>query len=1199
MVDIHNDVSSVDFSDTLRSYLEPDLPEYAQGILLQRCKKSIVKYYYRYAEAWGTPNAIVRKTYSSEIKYALLGGLDHVANSRVSTNPDSLGEKLTQDPQLHLFLESATIDTAKVRANEPVILTYLYLHEMAHTIGIKLTVNYSDESVAEIVKPGILLNQFDKIYINCGYTQLNLESLDPEKTVIGYSVQVVDELNAGLSAIKHFLVDRSFKRYSRYFVFADSVGGFKTLTCVGEQSSEFDLLTESADQKLPFNYKLSQAQKIDFNIELKRVEQVATGFKKRTEIHALADFFVSNYKYRYINKECIPISVTSRNIKKYKDRDNLPAIKFEYSSAYVDRLYSEDSSEDLGYNETAQPDSDYYIPDQFGSSRSGGNNPDHNHDNLYYRKTESDDRFAAFEHQHWFNELVGVMSPDQDYKTGIAAGTYNQVTVTEEGRVIAGVNIPYITFAQGDTRYLQLTDPRIVKWEASIDQVFADGRYSQLGHTHTIDAILAAGNTTTRSLTIGDLVINGNIIHNGSVYESNAEQVNIEDNLLLINKNEVGPGVTARYGGIEVERGTAINYQFVFDEFDDAFKIGEIGNLQKVATREDTPLSGGFARWNAAAFRFDAVDIKQYAFANTPTGTITDWNTLPYEGLMHGTNTAINGPAAGFFTAFNIRSDNNNTFSNIIGVDNNSKDWYTRSQQTGVWGNWRKFWDSGNSNLATVDWKAKKLLVNGATDDSISHLIVSGGINALWYRSVNLPDANAPIAFVAGTSLSNSYSIINSSGSTNFPYTAGGGFAYDRVADYSSTSAIGSFKLWTSAAADTDFQFKKLTAPNTWSGWYKFYHNGNDGLLFKDRTNGSTFLADLNNGNGIGTYAWNLGSATNAPTANAGALINIPYNYNSLGQPVAANSWSHQLAFPQVGGSGDMYYRYYNGTAYSTWSKFWHSGNSNLSTVDWLARAVISDRAPGSGSFVMRNGSGVTMWNLYGINTQTGSNNVGYDFAVLRYNDTGTGILNALVIKRDTGYLGIGTNAPAYTLDVQGRISANSEMFVFKGGTVNGNANAEFIDVIWNTSGTTIGILAGSIGTNAAFRPLGIYGHNGTTTKTYASFGDGETTIYGNVLASAILLTQAAIPGTVIDFNIGGNQYKSISANTTFTLSNAADRKNVTIEIKNTATFAITIAITGVKFPSIANLTISANKAAIISLIQINSTVYGAIITDY
>lgn len=103
---------------------------------------------------------------------------------------------------------------------------------------------------------------------------------------------------------------------------------------------------------------------------------------------------------------------------------------------------------------------------------------------------------------------------------------------------------------------------------------------------------------------VDDVVVQGNFTVNGTMVTVNAETVEVQDNLVVINKGEVGPGVTAGEAGIIVDRGTATDYKFVFDEASDSFKVGETGSLQKVATREDAPIDGGIAVWDDAGHKF-------------------------------------------------------------------------------------------------------------------------------------------------------------------------------------------------------------------------------------------------------------------------------------------------------------------------------------------------------------------------------------------------------------------------------------------------------------------------------------------------------------------------------------------------------------------------------------------------------------------
>jgi hypothetical protein len=103
----------------------------------------------------------------------------------------------------------------------------------------------------------------------------------------------------------------------------------------------------------------------------------------------------------------------------------------------------------------------------------------------------------------------------------------------------------------------------------------------------------------------GDLTIAGNLTVNGTTTTVNTTTLDVEDNIITINKNQTGTPETNLLSGIEVERGDETNFQFVFQESSDLFKVGQVGDLQAVATREDTPTNLGVAFFNASTNRFE------------------------------------------------------------------------------------------------------------------------------------------------------------------------------------------------------------------------------------------------------------------------------------------------------------------------------------------------------------------------------------------------------------------------------------------------------------------------------------------------------------------------------------------------------------------------------------------------------------------
>lgn len=84
----------------------------------------------------------------------------------------------------------------------------------------------------------------------------------------------------------------------------------------------------------------------------------------------------------------------------------------------------------------------------------------------------------------------------------------------------------------------------------------------------------------------GNLTVTGNLTVNGTNTVVNTQTVQVKDNILSLNHGQVGSGVSAQYAGLNVDRGDLQAYRIVFDEVDDLFKVGMVGDLETLASRE-------------------------------------------------------------------------------------------------------------------------------------------------------------------------------------------------------------------------------------------------------------------------------------------------------------------------------------------------------------------------------------------------------------------------------------------------------------------------------------------------------------------------------------------------------------------------------------------------------------------------------------
>ena len=74
-----------------------------------------------------------------------------------------------------------------------------------------------------------------------------------------------------------------------------------------------------------------------------------------------------------------------------------------------------------------------------------------------------------------------------------------------------------------------------------------------------------------------DVTITGNFTVTGTTTSVETTNAEITDRQIVLNKGEVGAGVTGVYSGIEIERGSVSNAWLVFDESTDTFRISYDG----------------------------------------------------------------------------------------------------------------------------------------------------------------------------------------------------------------------------------------------------------------------------------------------------------------------------------------------------------------------------------------------------------------------------------------------------------------------------------------------------------------------------------------------------------------------------------------------------------------------------------------------
>ena len=123
---------------------------------------------------------------------------------------------------------------------------------------------------------------------------------------------------------------------------------------------------------------------------------------------------------------------------------------------------------------------------------------------------------------------------------------------------------------------------------------------------------------------IGEVRVTGNLIVEGDTLTVSAENLNVNDNVIILNYGETGAGVTLRYAGIQVDRGTETPASIVYDENDDTFIIAK-GSPEGVFNYSDSAIRTRYIRTNSDT------DDGDLTLIGTGAGVVKVAGTLNYE----------------------------------------------------------------------------------------------------------------------------------------------------------------------------------------------------------------------------------------------------------------------------------------------------------------------------------------------------------------------------------------------------------------------------------------------------------------------------------------------------------------------------------------------------------------------------------------
>ncbi len=143
-------------------------------------------------------------------------------------------------------------------------------------------------------------------------------------------------------------------------------------------------------------------------------------------------------------------------------------------------------------------------------------------------------------------------------------------------------------------------------------------------------------NFTTPQTINGDLTVNGNITQNGATYESHAEKVYTKNDKIILREGATGGLGEGEYAGLVAQKYDGEHDGHLVFDAEGVARVGDVGDEQPLATREETVPDGEAVKWDGEKQRLvgsgekiedkaDKKDLKKVA----TTGDYNDLKNLP------------------------------------------------------------------------------------------------------------------------------------------------------------------------------------------------------------------------------------------------------------------------------------------------------------------------------------------------------------------------------------------------------------------------------------------------------------------------------------------------------------------------------------------------------------------------------------------
>lgn len=313
--------TTFEVQELLEPYVEPLLPAVGQVDVL-RLEGTFRRFLLKWFERTDLGDSAVT---SVDTNYLVHGGLGYEAAAAATWFT-------TFQPRQLPFLTWEPL-VKKVLPDQPEYLYFMVQSATATQFRVRLRTHFADgRLLEEVLAMRTDLARYEIFSVPAGPGQLNVPAREAEagQQLVSYQLDVVDESGQLLSETRTYELDHRPCPVRRYFLYANSLGGWNTLVCRGRAAQDLAIKTTASQNARAAGYDPLRGEYTISRRSGLPTLHCYTGARSADQLAADSDFMLSERVLLLADGRYLAGQVKDRTFTTYDEDETRRLVQFDY-----------------------------------------------------------------------------------------------------------------------------------------------------------------------------------------------------------------------------------------------------------------------------------------------------------------------------------------------------------------------------------------------------------------------------------------------------------------------------------------------------------------------------------------------------------------------------------------------------------------------------------------------------------------------------------------------------------------------------------------------------------------------------------------------------------------------------------------------------------------------------------------------------